>query len=356
MAGEKTEAPTPKKREEARKKGQVARSMEISSVSIIIAAFLILQVFGAGMSQQLADLMKNTFHPSFLSNANNNSLPEFASGVVVSFFMIMLPILAGLVLVSLIVNLAQTKLLFSFEAVVPKLSKLNPLSGLKRMFSMRAIVELGKSMFKVTVCGFIGYLVIVNNYSNLLALQNSSLETSLVTIAVVAMQLGLTIGVALIAMAIIDYIYQRQQFESSIKMSKEEVKQEFKQQEGDPQIKGRIRQLQRILSSRRMMQSVPKADVVVTNPIHLAIALKYDPLKDSAPIVVAKGERLLAERIKELAKENGVPILENKPLAQALYKMVEIGDEIPPSLYQAVAEVLAFIYQLRRSGMQPSHA
>lgn len=350
MAGhDKTEAPTPKRREEARRKGQVARSVELSSVFVLIASFSVLQASGQSMYEQMGTFMRKTFEYKALASFNENSVANWASEASTTFLGVMAPILFALVVVGLVINLAQTRLLFSTEALKPSFGKLNPIAGLQRMFSGRSLVDLGKSLFKISVAGFVGYQILSEKYSTFLLLQSGSLATQMGTIGAVALELGFKVGAALLVMAGLDYLYQRHQFEKGLRMSRTELKEEFRSTEGDPQLKGRIRQMQKTLARRRMMQGVPQADVVVTNPTHLAVALKYDAARMAAPTVVAKGERLIAEQIKKVAREHSVPILENKPLAQALFKMVDVGDQVPASLYQAVAEVLAFVYQLRQS-------
>ncbi|MGQ9674404.1 MAG: flagellar biosynthesis protein FlhB [Chloroflexota bacterium] len=353
MAGhDKTEAPTPRRREEARRKGQVARSVELSSVFVLMASFGVLQVSGQNMFQQMGTFMRKTFEYRSLASFDESSVAACASVASTTFIGVMAPVLLALVVVGLAINAAQTRLLFSTEALKPNFAKMNPIAGLQRMFSGRSLVELGKSLFKISVAGFIGCQILSERYSSFLLLQSASLATQMGTIAGVALELGFKVGAALLAMAGLDYLYQRQQFEKSLRMSRAELKEEFRSTEGDPQLKGRIRQMQKTLARRRMMQSVPQADVVVTNPTHLAVALKYDAARMAAPTVVAKGERFIADQIKRVAREHGVPILENKPLAQALFKMVDIGEQIPASLYQAVAEVLAFVYQLRQTGLR----
>jgi flagellar biosynthetic protein FlhB len=265
---------------------------------------------------------------------------------------LIMPICLGLAATGVVVNMAQTKGMFSTQTLKPSFSKLNPLTGFKRMFSMQSIVELGKAIVKIGICGFIGYQLVAEKYPRFLELENGSLPTAAGFIGGVAIELGFKVGGVLLAMAALDYLYQRQKFEKSLKMSHQDIKEEARSAEGDPQLKGRIRATQRQMARRRMMQDVPTADVVLTNPTHLAVALKYDPKKKTAPVVVAKGADLIAEQIKKIARENRVPVMENRPLARAIYKMVEIGDEIPGELFQAVAEVLAFIYHLKSTGRQ----
>jgi flagellar biosynthetic protein FlhB len=236
---------------------------------------------------------------------------------------------------------------FSNEAITPKFDRFNPITGIKRLFSTRSLIELLKSLLKLAVVGWIGYTTIMGELKVFPLLVDKTGAEVLAFAGQVCFKLFLKTGLALLVIAGFDYAYQRYQFEHNLKMTKQEIREEFKSTEGDPLIKSRIRSLQRERSRQRMMKDVPKADVVLTNPTHLAVALRYDVEKSAAPVVVAKGARLIAERIKAIAKENGVPVIENKPLARMLFKNAEIGSEIPFELYKAVAEVLAVVYRMR---------
>ena len=262
------------------------------------------------------------------------------------------PLILAMVGVAIGVNVAQTRGLVSLHLIKPDLGKINPISGFKRLFSMRGFVQLLKSLAKLAVVGLVVYQAISANLDLMLATSRMTLSAGLGQIAQLALTVGLRAALVMLVLAVLDYVYQRRQFYKSLRMTKQEVKEEAKLQE-NPELRGRIRQRMREVAIRRMMAAIPKADVVITNPTHLAVALRYDKGKMQAPQVVAKGQRLIAERIKELARQHGVPLIENKPLAQALYQSVEIGQEIPVSLYQAVAEVLAFVYRLKR-GSRPS--
>jgi len=256
------------------------------------------------------------------------------------------PFVLTALLLGVLANLLQTGFAVSGQALVPDFTRLNPLTGLRRFLSGHGLVETIKALGKLGIIGYIACSTISNSYPQLLAAIRQDIPTILAIIGDLLYRVALRIALFLLVLAAADYAYQRWAFERSIRMTKEEVKQEFKQLEGNPQIKSRIRSRQRQIARRRMMEAVPKADVVLTNPTHFAVALQYDPVTMGAPQVVAKGADLIAERIREVARAHNVPIVENPPLARALYKSVDIGREIPAEFYAAVAEVLAFVYQI----------
>lgn len=343
---EKTEQPTPRRREDARKKGQVARSQELNSVFIILTGLLALVIFhnniiagfaGAlhyNLSQIGTDITTTKFYELF-----------FANGAIL--IKIIAPILLLLGLVGLLINLAQVGFMVSSEAIEPKLDKLNLAKGFKRIFSMRTLVNLVRDLIKIVIIGYVAYLTYKAEMPNYIPLADQEVGQILVFMAQVSLKIVLRTAGVLLILSILDYAYQRYEHEKQLRMTKQEIKDEMKHHEGDPLIKMRIRRIQREMARSRMLQAVEKADVVVTNPTHLAVALKYDSETMPAPIVVAKGERLIAEKIKEIAQKAGVPIVENKPLAQTLFKSVAIGMEIPAKLFKAVAEVLAYVYKLK---------
>lgn len=345
---EKTEQATPKKRQEARKKGQVAKSPEISAALIMLVAFLSLGFLGPWLYRQMLELMRSSLSTIVTQELTISTLHYLSVGLILFLLKCCLPLMLVIVIIALASNLGQVGFLLTTEPLTPKLEKLDPIKGFQRIFSKRALVELAKSLFKVTVIGYLSYVTIKENLDQLILLMKMTPPEIVGFIASLTYQLGIRIAFALLLIAFADYAYQRWEHEQSLKMSKHEVKEEHKMVEGNPQIKGKIREKQRQMAMRRMMQAVPKADVVITNPTHLAIALKYEPGNYNAPFVLAKGEGLMAQRIKEIAKEHKIVVMENKPLAQALYKSVEINQEIPPELYQAVAEILAFVFKLKR--------
>lgn len=347
FAEEKTEQATPKRREEARRKGQVAKSPELGLAAGILAACFLLKSLGSGIWQNLAGFTQQMLLSAGSWQGGQGDVFFLVSQTIVFLLKILGPLLFGLLAVGLAVNLAQVGFLWTTEGLVPKGSRINPLEGAKRIFSKRSLMELGKSLVKIVIVGYLVYCAVRQSFDLFLnTAQMPALEGAQV-MGGAAYRIGMRVGLGFLLIAIGDYFYQRFEHEKSLKMSREEVKEELKQTEGSPQTRSRIRQRQRQLAMRRMMEEVPKADVVVTNPTHLAIALSYDPEKMAAPIVVAKGQNKLAEKIKELAQENKVPVVENKPLAHALYRAVDVGQAIPAELYRAVAEILAFVYQLK---------
>jgi len=344
---EKTEQATPKRLQEMREKGQVAKSREVPSAAILIASLLIFYFLGSAMIKDIMELMEWTFANSArfeLQSGNFNwmLLELFRRGLK-----IVAPLFVALMAVGLLSNIAQVGFLFSTKAIAPKFSKLDPLKGFGRMVSKQALVELIKSLFKVAVVGCVTYFTVKDELDQIIPLMDKEVWSIMTYIGSVCFKILLRTSWVLIVLAVIDYVFQKWDFMQEAKMTKQEVKDEFKQREGDPLIKSRVRQAQREMAKRRMMEAVPKADVVITNPTHLAIALEYNTQNMSAPQLTAKGSRLMAERIKAIAQENNIPIVENKPLARALFKGVEIGQEIPAVFYKAVAEVLSYVYQLK---------
>lgn len=346
----RTEAPTPRRLEDARRRGQVAKSVEISNAAILLATFGVLSVVGGRLITELAMFMRE-----FLSQAlvQGDLSPERvwrgAFDILIATGGMIWPVMAASVLMGITINLAQVGFLFSSEPVMPRFSRINPIAGLSRIFSWRALMELMKSCAKVVVIGVYGYITLRDVYPALLATSYMEPSHTGFQIGRLMVQLGLRIAGMLGIIAIMDYFYQRKQFMDNLKMTREEVREELRQTEGDPMLRARIRARQRQIAVYRMMHEVPQADVVVTNPVHLAVALKYDTNTMGAPKVIAKGARLMADRIRQAAMEHNVPIVQDKPLAQALYKAVEIGEEIPSHLYKAVAELLAYVYHLNRA-------
>lgn len=345
--GEKTEEATPKRRQESRKKGQVAKSTEINSAFVMLTAFCTLNFLGDHAYNQLTGFMKATLSNLATPDFTFQSVELIYVKAVVVLLKTVLPVLFVIMIIAVIINFMQVGAMFSTEVIMPKFSKLNPISGFQRLFSKRALVELAKSIFKVCIIGYFIYRFAVLQTGDIPKLVHMEIIDSVALAASMVIDLAFQIIAVMMILGIFDYIYQWWEHNQSLKMSKQEVKEEFKQTEGNPQIKSKIKEKQRAIAMRRMMQEIPKADVVVTNPTHLAIALKYEK-NMSAPVVLAKGQDFIAERIKQVARENKVVVVENKPLARALYPVVEIGDVVPPELYQAVAEVLAYVYRLKK--------
>lgn len=344
---EKSEQATPKRLQEMREKGQVAKSREVPSAVILIASLLIFYFLGSAMIKDFMELMEWSFANSArfeLRSGNFNwlLLELFRRGIK-----IVAPLFVALMVAGLLSNIVQVGFLFSTKAIAPKFSKLDPLKGFGRMVSKQALVELIKSLFKIAVVGCVTYFTVKGELNQIIPLMDKELWSIMTYIGSVCFKILLRTSWVLIVLAVIDYVFQKWDYMQEAKMTKQEVKDEFKQREGDPLIKSRVRQAQREMAKRRMMEAVPKADVVITNPTHLAIALEYNTQNMAAPLLTAKGSRLMAERIKAIAQENNIPIVENKPLAQALFKGVEIGQEIPAVFYKAVAEVLSYVFRLK---------
>ncbi len=345
---ERTEKATPKRRERARRKGQVAQSREIPSVLILMTAMGFFYFAGSWMFWSISEVIGGIYQQlDTLRIDVVSDLSVFAAAIFGKVFFILIPFFVPVLIAGLAGNIGQIGFEMHSEPMRPKLSKFNPISGLKKLVSLKSLVELVKSLFKILLVGLIAYGVVKKEITKFPALIQQEVGEILLFIGAVALKIFFFVCLALIILAVLDYIYQRWQYEENLKMTKQEVKDERRQSEGDPKVKGRIRKMQLEMASRRMMEAVPEADVVITNPVHLAVALKFDAVQMMAPKVVAKGAGNIAEKIKEIARENRVPLVEDKPLAQALHKMVEIGEFIPAELYRAVAEVLAYVYRLK---------
>jgi flagellar biosynthetic protein FlhB len=345
---ERTEKATAKKREDARKKGQVAQSREISSAMILMTALGFFYFAGSwlfwSLSEILAGVCKNI---TVLRFAKVSDASAFSLEVLYQFLALLLPFLLPIAVVGFIANVMQVGFQIHTEAMALKFNKLNPIYGMKRFVSLKSMVELGKSIIKILIIGSIAYLLVKNEVQQFPLLIHQEVGQILAFIARVALKVCFFVCLALIVLAVIDYVYQRWQHEQDLKMTKQEVKDELKQTYGDPKVKARIRGVQMEMARRRMMEAVPEADAVITNPTRLAIALKFDAREMIAPRVLAKGSGQIAHRIRDIATEHQITIVEEKPLAQALFKMVGIGEYIPAELYRAVAEVLAYIYRLK---------
>lgn len=345
---DKTEAPTSRRRQEAREEGQVARSVEVNAALILVSGLLILKWTGPTLGTKLQDAVIRSLSTFPSRDITPGDVSSSLVRLLLEVGVALAPLMFGVALVGFISNVAQVGLKISSKSLQIKGTRLNPLAGLSGLFSSRALVEMAKSIAKITVVGYIIFSFLRSRASDIAALAGGTYLTTCVSIGQLAYQLLLRAAAVLFIIAVLDYAYQRYTHEKRLKMTKQEVRDDAKRTEGDPQIKGKIRQRQREVAQRRMMAEVPKADVVVTNPTHYAVALKYDADRSPAPIVVAKGQNLIAQRIKAIAEDSNVPIVENVQLARALYASVEIGDEIPADLYQAVAEILAYVYRLSK--------
>ncbi len=350
--GEKTEPASSKKLNEARKKGQVAKSKELVSAVSLFVLFMIIKIYVPKMGTSLKACFYESYQLISLIIAdgriapNNNLLLTAIGETIIDIILLILPIMLIVWIVIFLTTSVQFKWKVTTEPLKPDLSKFNPISGFKRMFSFRQVVELLKSVAMILVIAYVVYNTLVEKYDVLFTFYDITMEQSILVIWDLIVEIGMDISLVFIIIGFVDLFYQKHKFKEDMKMTKQETKDEYKQTEGDPQVKGQIRSRMRAASRRRMMQALPEADVVITNPTHFAVALKYDTNVSAAPIVIAKGADHLAFQIKEKAKEYKIEIVENKPLARLLYNNVEVGAEIPPELYQAVAEVLAFVYSL----------
>jgi flagellar biosynthetic protein FlhB len=348
---ERTEEATSRRREEAREKGQVARSQELISVGILVACLIYFYFGASGFLKNIMELMTAGFRAAGRADLTAESLNYLFIDLIYKVFFVLFPIMLTVVVAALLGNILQIGVLFSVKSVTPQFSKIDPIKGFQRLFSMRSVIELIKSIFKICIVGAVAYFVVKNELSNMIPLMEQTVWGMMTYFGRICFKILLATTIILVILAIFDYIYQRWEYEKSLRMTKQEIKDEYKNTEGDPLIKARIRRIQREIAHKRMMAQVPKADVIITNPTHLAVAIKYDPDNMLAPTVVAKGANIIAEKIKQIAEENEVPIVENKPLAQVLYKMVDIDNLIPEDLYRAVAEVLAFVYDQKKITM-----
>ncbi len=349
--GEKTEKATSKKRTDTRKEGQVAKSPEITTAIMLIIGFASLGGLASYMYNKLVELFMynieiqkiylDMFEPVFLG--------KYIGYVFTQIMLILLPMLLIAAVIGFITNIVQVGWLVTIKPIMPKFSKLNPISGFKRIFSLKSVVELLKSLLKFGLIIMVVYNVVKDYIDYIPALFLYEPFQIMTFVGDLIVKLGVTVGAAYLFIAGFDYAYTHYKHEKDIKMSKQEIKEEYKQTEGNPLIKGQIRQKMREASMRRMMQDLPSADVIITNPTHYAVALKYDRLSGKAPVVVAKGVDFLAKKIRDAATENKIEIVEDKPLARTLYANVDIGKEIPPELYKAVAEILAYVYKLKET-------
>nr|WP_318683569.1 flagellar biosynthesis protein FlhB [uncultured Acetatifactor sp.] len=353
QGGEKTEPATEKKLSDARKEGQVARSREIGNGLGLLALFLVLKFWVGNMGIRFLSVFSDIYNriPE-VATFWHGYMPETDTGIVFREMMlqsliIMLPILLIGLAVSFFSDVIQVGWKPTGKPLRPKFSRMNPISGFSKIFSLNAVMELIKSIVRIGLIIYICYNYLEDQWPLLFNFYDMPLLQALQLIAETVTDLGIRVAIVYMVLAAADFAYQKIKFARDMRMSKQEIKDEYKQQEGDPQVKGKIRQKMREVSQRRMMQNLPQADVVITNPTHYAVAIKYDPQMADAPVVIAKGEDFLAARIKEVAKENHIEIVENKPLARMLYANVDVGAMVPPELYQAVAEVLAFVYHLQ---------
>jgi flagellar biosynthetic protein FlhB len=357
QGGDKTEEPTPHRLREAREKGQIAKSREITTAVLLLLSFGVLRYLGPFMWGELTNMILSIY----------NLIPytyEFSWGFVGGIFFIAIrgfffcvgPILGVVFLAAVITESLQSGFVFAMDPLSPKLERVNPLEGLKKMFSLQGFVELIKSILKIIIVFYIAWGVMKQEIQGVINLLDKQLWDAILVGGGIAYTIALRVGIFYIIVAILDYLYRRWEYMRGLKMTRQEVKEEYKRLEGDPLVKQRMRDLQRQAAYQRMMSAVPQADVVVTNPTHVAVALKYTAPKMKAPQLLAKGQRKIAEEIRKIAEAANVPIVENEPLARSIYRTTSVGEEVPPELYQAVAEVLAYVYKVKREKMARKQA
>lgn len=349
--GEKTEPATDKKLRDARDEGKVAKSKELTAAFDLIVLFLVLKVFMSFVGEKLLGFFSYIYNrmPDFLNETQKDmssvTVRNFMNDIILQFLLTCLPFFIFGVVVTILVSIVQVGWKVTTKPMAPKLDKFNPINGFKRIFSKDAIFELIKSVLKIGVILYMAYSSIKSHQNDIFILYELPLKRAVALVGDIIINTGFKISIVYLIVGIVDYIYNKHKFNEDMKMTKQEVKDEFKNTEGDPAIKGQQRKRMQEASQRRMMQDVPKADVVITNPTHFAVAIKYDADTNQAPVVTAKGQDYVAMKIKEIARDNNIRIVENKPLARMLFHNVELGAEIPPELYQSVAEILAMIYK-----------
>ncbi|MCR2820704.1 flagellar biosynthesis protein FlhB [Lederbergia panacisoli] len=347
FAGEKTEKATPKKRLDARKKGQTAKSQDVNTAIGLLAVFLFLSFFASNMGKIAVDTFRHSFNEFLLMEVSEDNIQLILLDILKELVFLIGPVMLIALIAGIASNLAQVGFMVTGEPLQPKLEKLDPIKGMKRIFSIRAIVELLKSILKIGFVGSITFFVLWIRIDEVLILSHKSIGAALKTVGSLTLQMGIAASLALLFLSLFDYLYQRYDYEKNIRMSKQDIKDEFKNTEGDPLIKSKVKQKQREMAMSRMMQEVPKADVIITNPTHYAIALKYDDENDDAPVVIAKGIDFMAQKIKSIASEHNIIMVENRLLARSLYDQLDIGQKIPDEFFKAVAEILAYVYRIK---------
>ena len=345
---EKTEEATPQRREDFRKQGQVAQTRELSSALVLFGVAILMWFMSRYLLQQVFDTYNTLYGSHLLQVIKTGNIFPALSFAFKQIFIFIGPVLLVLFFIAIASTVSQIGFLFSDETLKPNLNKINPIEGFKRVFSMKSLVEGLKAIFKFTLVSTVIYFVLKGESAVIPKLLFFGPSQTLAFVGSLLFKTMLSISAVMAVLAAFDYLFQRFDLEKQMKMTKQEVKEEVKSREGDPLIKARIRKIQKEMATKRMMEDVPKADVIITNPTHLAIALKYDPDKYAAPVVLAKGADHLAKKIRELAKDHSIPIVENKPLARTIFKTIEIGQVIPRELFAAVAEVLAYVFKLKR--------
>lgn len=352
--GEKTEAPTSQRLDEAKQRGQVPRSSDLTGAIVLLAGMSALYLVGGRLAQSLMGILQSMLRFGDVHVLGIDTLLREAAGSAQTMAWALAPVLGALVVAAIAANLIQSGPVFSVQPVTPSFEKLSPLKGFGRIFSKRAAMRFVSSLSKLVAIAWVSFMVIAADWEKIVALSGASVSDIATTGGHLVLSLGLKVAAVFVVLALLDYLYQRWQFTQDLRMTKQEVREEMKRMEGDPLIREQRRHIQRQMIMHRMSAEVPKADAVITNPTHYAIAIRYDTDTMAAPKVVAKGADYLAKRIREIAMEHNVPIIEKAPLARALYRAVEIGQEVPLEFYRAVAEVLAFVYQLQNRQFSPT--
>ncbi len=344
---EKTEAATPKKKKEAIEKGQVAQSPDVNSALILLSGVLLMLFLGGTMMMQMKDTMGMVCKKLFYEDFDADTFVNLLMDISLKNMKGVLPIMGGFMIVGLIASYSQVGIVFSKKALIPDFKKLNPIKGVQKLVSKRALIKTAMAFIKLSIMSGIAYISIRNDLEPLMELVSMRTEEVFSSASGLIFGITLKITIILLILALLDFMYQRWQHSKDLMMTKNEVKQEAKQSDGDPLVKSRIKGVQREMSKKRMMQAIPEADVVVTNPTHYAVALKYDAATMDSPKVIGKGVDLIALKIREVAVKHDIPIVEDRALARILYSTIEINNDVPPKLYQAVAKVLSYVYQLR---------
>lgn len=348
FADDKTEEATPKKKSESRKKGQLPRSKDVGLAFTLLICTLVISLFSGFIAGNFKNDMIYFLSSDYKQEITDISAKNYGMFVMLRMAMGIFPVVIPIMVGGVVASLMQTGFLLTGEPLKPSLGKLNPLKGIKNMFSKRSLLELVKNLIVISIIGYLAYDFVMANYKSILSMGNVYFPSLGLEIKNLVMGIFTKITMLMIVLAIIDYVLQRRIFSKEMRMSKQEVKEEFKQMEGDPQVKGKIKQKQREMATRRMMQAVPDATVVITNPTHIAVALKYEEGGMNVPKVTAIGADNIAIKIKEIAKDNDIPIIENKPLARAIYDTLDIGSEVPGEMYQAIAEILALVFKMKK--------
>lgn len=349
-SGEKTEKATPRRKREAREKGQIFKSVEVNTALSMLVMFGVLALFGRTIVENIKKLMHYFFTMQAPDEFGVSAAVATFGDAVWMFMGIIAPLLVAAFVAGVVFNLVQVGFMFSTKALAPKFDRISPISGFKRVFSKRTLLDLVKAIIKITILAVVAYNAYQQHMEEFTALMGQDVNMATASFVEIILSVAFNLAIAFALFAPFDYMYQRWKYNKDLMMTKQEVKDEYKLTEGNPQIKGRIAQKQRQMSRMRMVQAVKDADVVITNPTHYAVALEYKEGKNTAPVIVAKGKDFLAQKIKEKAREASVEIVENKPLAQSLYFFCEVGDEVPEDMYKAVAEVLAYVYRMKKKG------